>query len=275
MYRLLTHCISILRRTPSSSVHLHLLSHITSEPIKQIVLTQLQAKNSTAQVKPLTNRPVSEDYTSFCEPTSEPTPELGSDNIVILDKIKDPSAYTDSRKILEEIELRNPELGVDFAYTLSAGGIALHCKSIKDYNLALQPWPKDSFGGSNITPHPPASARLKATNSVVIRNIKQEITDTDIQLATQLITGSSTSVRRFKNRRTGRFMPIAELTVNSNSEKGITQLLKQGIKIGTVILPCEPKRTAKVIRCYNCNLFGHTAYHCSNPKTCVVSRPLR
>jgi len=242
------------------------LSLINSEPIKQGVLSQLQASNSTTPAKSHTHISTAEEDVT---PLIEPAAEIGSDNIVILDKLKDPSSYTDCRKIVEEIKLRNPDLGVDFAYILPAGGIAVHCKSIEDYNLALQPWPKDSFGGSNITPHPPASARLKSTTSVVIRNIKQDITDTAIQQAAQHITGSTTSVRRFKNRRTGRFMPIAELTVNSSNEEIITLLLKQGIKIGTVILPCEPKRTARVIRCYNCNLFGHTAYHCSNVKTCV------
>ena len=239
---------------------------INPESIKHGVLLQLKASDSTIPAKSHTHKSIAEEDIT---PLIEPEAEIGSDNIVILDKLKDPSTYTDCRKIVEEIKLRNPELGVDFAYTLPAGGIAVHCKSIEDYNLALQPWPKDSFGGSNITPHPPASARLKSTTSVVIRNIKQDITDTAIQQAAQLITGTTTSVRRFKNRRTGRFMPIAELTVNSSNEEIITLLLKQGIKIGTVILPCEPKRTARVIRCYNCNLFGHTAYHCSNVKTCV------
>ena len=199
-------------------------------------------------------------------PSSEENSSL-SENIVILDGINN-TTYTDSRDILNEVKDKRPELGITLAYVLPAGGIALHCRSVEDKNLALSPWPEKSFNSDHLSTHLPASATpIKKT--VIVRNITKDITDKDIALAVNQATGDTVTVRRFKNRRTGRFMPIAQITASDSNTLNSDKLLTEGLQIRNRTLPCEPRRTAKVIRCFNCQAYGHTSSYCKNKKTCV------
>ena len=186
-------------------------------------------------------------------------------NIVILDNINTPSQYKDSGKILKEIKNQKPTLNVNFAYILSAGGVALHCKTAEDKTLALEPWPSASFGNSDIEAHEPAGGKHKP--AIVCRNIPRHMTDEEIKEAAEEFTGKKCTVRRFKNHRTDSYMPIAKLELCSQSAAQL--LVEKGIIVGRKVLPCEPSIKNSVIRCYNCNEYGHTQKCCKNVLSCT------
>ena len=189
-----------------------------------------------------------------------------SNNIVIIDNIANPSPYKNSGVILKEIKTFKPNLNVKHAYVLPAGGIALHCRSEKDKQEALEPWPEESFEHSSIVAHEPSGAQHGA--DFVCRNISKHIRDTDIVEAVKFITGDSCQVQihRFKNRSKNCFMPLARITISDSSK--IDVFLQNGLLIGRKILPCQRFRKNLIIRCYNCQGYGHISKLCDKPTTC-------
>jgi len=208
-------------------------------------------------------------------PSHQDSPLHNPNHIVILDGLKSPNKYRDSRAILEELRSVKPDLHISSAYLLPAGGIALHCNSLADTEIALADWPTTAFEGSKLHPHPPSSAGKRT--SVIARNIPRNISDSDIATAVTDQIKKTVTVRRFYNRRTNQPMPIVEINYNhSGIDTASSILISEGLKVGAKVLPCEEKRITRVIRCYRCQHFGHTAATCeNNDKICVdCSLPL-
>ena len=226
----------------------------SSQPTHKDSPTQLKTSHSSSQ-HISTNSP--EDLTKE---------NSDLENIVIIDGIENPKRYGDSKQILKEIKSHKPNLSVDYAYRLPRAGIALHCKTSSDKSEALKQWPDQAFGSNNIKAHTTAD---KKKSVLIIRNIPRNITDSDLAHHIESSSGEKPSIRRFKNRRTNQLMPLAELNFSTYCPNIVDKLLKEGLQIGSRKLPCEPRRTARVLRCYNCQQFGHVAKVCNNQKVCV------
>ena len=73
------------------------------------------------------------------------------------------------------------------------------------------------------------------------------------------------SARRLLNRISGRPTKIVKLVCDRDN---VNDLLKCSIVIDRVKCTVELERRFKVIRCYNCQRFGHLARNCKNSPVC-------
>jgi len=94
---------------------------------------------------------------------------------------------TSSQRILKEINLFCSKVKVDFAYSLTKGGVAIHTNSKEDRNLLLDVLPAESFGGG--VKHPPlgqgdCTAYIKGVDtSVHVQKIPELFHDKGIEFS--------------------------------------------------------------------------------------------
>ena len=191
-------------------------------------------------------------------------PENKTPYIAIIDNICKPELYRNSTTILKEIKRCKPELKVTFAYQLVGGGIALHLPTKNDYQAVTNGWPTDAFQSPNINVHPPA--RNQSCSEAYIKSVPINITNTHIK---QLITDqfqTEVSVYRLRNRYN--LNPIQVVRIQGDSSI-IGSIIESGIKTEHSVYQVNPKRVCKVVRCFNCQKYGHTANTCKNQPVCV------
>ena len=75
------------------------------------------------------------------------------DKILVVDNIENSSEFSSSTRILKEVKLFCPDIKIEFAYSLSKGGIAIHATCREDRDRLLNELPAESFGGG--FKHPP------------------------------------------------------------------------------------------------------------------------
>ena len=208
------------------------------------------------------NKPDPDNY-------EKPNPEL----IVILDS-NFPGKFRNSREIQRVITQHKPSIQYHNAYSLHLGGVAICCKDEESKLTALDPWPKEAFDYAEVNPHSPASVAKQDTDAfeLVARNLPSQKHDQllceNIKREYKAETGSkSCSIRRFFNKSQNKYMPVAEIVIDSAVASN--HLIKSGIKVNNAHVCFEPKRKAKIVRCYNCQKFGHAAHQCSNDPVCV------
>ena len=191
------------------------------------------------------------------EPKSDPR-----DKILIIDNIANPKVFIDSQEILKEVK-KFSEIPIDFAYQLAKGGIALHVKSKEDRDLLRNQLPPKSFGGG--IKHPP-SQKAKSSN-FFIKGVDTSIDIDDLRTILKTKSIHLTGIRRLLNRESGRPTKTVKLTCNNTeSEKLSTQ---DRLIINGKNCHLERERKVKIIRCYNCQKFGHISANCKNKAVCV------
>jgi len=196
---------------------------------------------------------------------SEENPVLVSDtnaneNILIIDNISNPADFSSSKRILHEVNLYCPEVKIEYAYSLAKGGVAIHTvdKSARDF--LLNKLPQESFGGG--TKHLP---RDRSCVTVFIKGVCTSVSTQDFTQVLKRCHIETIDVRRLVNRHSGK--PLRVLKVKCSEENSKRLLLCQ-IVINNTTCVIEKERSVRVIRCYNCQSFGHLAKFCSNKRRC-------
>ncbi|MEW8546768.1 MAG: hypothetical protein AB2693_24905 [Candidatus Thiodiazotropha sp.] len=187
-----------------------------------------------------------------------------SKKVIIVDGLKDPREFQNSRDIKQEIRKYKGDVKIKYAYPLKRGGIAIHTESEDDIKLLKEDWPEEAFqGGSAISFH---------ENSIVPRcvfkNVLPHLHIETIISEVERQTGIVVNARRLKYRDTGKPMPIVIITCNSFEDqqtlfKSKVILCKKNIKVTSY----QSKRGTPT-RCYNCQEFGHIAVLCKKETKC-------
>jgi len=183
-----------------------------------------------------------------------------SDNILIIDNINNPSEFSSSKRILHEVNLFCPEVKVEYAYSLAKGGVAIHTVDKSGRDILLNKLPLESFGGG--IKHFP---RNRSCDTVFIKGVCTSVSVKEFTKILQSYGVDVIEVRRLLNRNTGK--PLRVIKVKSSTEN-YSQLLSFHIVINNHKCTVEPQRSVRVIRCYNCQSFGHLARFCLNDKRC-------
>ena len=190
--------------------------------------------------------------------------KVSPDFAVILDGLSYPGNYSKSSHILKEISRCKPDLRVTYAYSLAGGGICIHLPDKLNFELALQTWPEDSFDFSPIRPHPPAAAVGKA--SAFVKNVSVfhscEFIEQEI-LENHRITAS---VKRLTDHKLHQPIPVIKIVADTADT---ISLIQSGVIINKLIHRAEESHH-RIVRCFRCQLFGHTASSCHNDHTCAV-----
>ncbi len=204
-------------------------------------------------------KPIPDDSVNV---TSTEESQCAQEHIVILDKVATPRDFIDSSDIKREINRCKPDLKVKHAYSLPAGGIALHLQTREAEKTALAPWPEDAFG-ANVQAHKPN--RCQPNPTVVVKNINTSHTEQELEKSLKLKYGDEVSVKRLWSNRSDSPLPIIKVTLN---QEVYSTVLKDGISVLNRDHKCYPKHTYKVVRCYNCQKFGHISKTCKHISRC-------
>lgn len=210
---------------------------------------------------------------SICEKKVDKSKTGLDENIVIIDKIESPKDFSDSREIRKEIsKYPNLDKKVNFAYSLSKGGIALHFK--EEYKVVQENInhiiPNNIFGGKTNNHIPESHARNRETVGYIrniplncdISSIRQKIKDlTQVKIV---------KLQQLRYWDTKKCMPIIKIQVN------VPEDLETLIKFGYFNLAhgkkdsfVERRRINKVTRCFNCHRFGHSSNKCTFQNRCI------
>jgi len=183
-----------------------------------------------------------------------------ADNILIVDNIGNPAEFASSRRILKEVNNFCPEVKVEFGYSLARGGVAIHTVDRIGRDILLDKLPVESFAGG--VKHPP---KYRSSDTLFAKGICTSVSTQEFVSVLKASAIDVIDVRRLTNRFSGK--PIRVLKIRCLHEFS-SLLLESKIQVRNSVCVIEKERRARVIRCYNCQMFGHLARFCNNKRRC-------
>ena len=192
-----------------------------------------------------------------------PTPHSfnrNSNQVVIIDNIKESWKFRKSYHIKREFTKYFPDIKLSLAYSLKAGGIALHLTNQEAATRVLKYlWPAEAFNnsGSQIYCHP-----VNNKPKVILKNINPSLSEEEIERILQTFTPEKLTARRFYYRDTGKPLPVVKVTCAS--ETAINLLLDKCQIVDGKEVRVEKFQAIhrREITCFNCQDQGHIARSC-------------
>ena len=240
--------VSASKKALAVHEHVELKDHCSSK--SQSVRTEARSPDKLA---PLSSALQSDKSVISSEASS-------ADNILIVDNINNPAEFASSRRILKEVNNFCPEVKVEFGYSLARGGVAIHTVDRISRDILLEKLPEESFGGG--IKHPP---KHKSSDTLFVKGVCTSVSAQEFVSVLKAYDIDVVDVRRLTNRISGK--PIRVLKVKCMHEFS-SRLLESKILVRNSVCVIEKERRARVIRCYNCQAFGHLAKFCNNKRRC-------
>ncbi len=186
-------------------------------------------------------------------------------SIIIIDNVQIPQNQRNSSKLKGLINKAKPDINISQVYTLAGGGIALHCKDKASQELALGDWANTGLNPTG-KPKPHKIKGLQDSQVVVVKSVNTRYSEKELLQEIKVRYPSASNVHRLYNRINNTPFPIIKVTLSCSEASAI---LKNQIHIFGQNLTCESCRSTKVVRCYQCQRFGHTANFCVFGHRCV------
>ena len=243
-------------------------SNTNSGNIQQIDITV----GPTKETEPITNKNISNTKTiseelkelretattTFVNNTNT---NINPKNIRIIDNIPpnlQPKSSSDIKKRIKEYT--KEEITVDYTYILPKGGIVIHLSCTADIDILEQEL-NNIYPGTICNP-PKSQLNIK---KVIIKNIEPNIQLEDLTNEIKTTFPDCTKIRRFHSAITHKPLPI--ICITCTTADTYEKLIQEGVQIFNNKYKCEIYRKP-VIRCFNCQRFGHIARNCINKTTC-------
>ncbi|XP_076341473.1 uncharacterized protein LOC143242014 [Tachypleus tridentatus] len=176
-------------------------------------------------------------------------------------------ATTRIPEIANELRKLFPHVILKELRRLPRGGVIIKCADPHSYGTILKPWPNNAFNGANISTRIPGN-RLPG-KEVVIRSVPFDITLDEVkeELETQGIEVNK--LIRIKSPKTGLPTPLIKISIPN--EKTAEKVLSSGIILYYNHHQVEEVRNTapRVLQCFKCQRFGHTANACRSLVRCV------
>ena len=174
-------------------------------------------------------------------------------NIRLIDKIPQTLRPKNSTQIKKRIkEFSSEQINIQYSYTLPKGGVAIHTETEKD----AETLEKETI---SFLAAPAQNLTQTGFTKVVMKNINPFISTEDIKQVVDKKFNQNSKIRRFHSSVNRKPLPIISISCHSEIS---SKLLIDGIYIFGKHYNCEQYKKL-VIRCFNCQQFGHIAKHCS------------
>ena len=152
-----------------------------------------------------------------------------------------------------------PDTRLVLAYSLKAGGIALHLANKESAQKVLQfRWPETAFNnsGSQLHCHTPSNH-----HKVILKNIDPSLSEKEVQDLVEGFLSEKIQVKRFYYRDTGKRLPVVKIR---GSETACHKLLTRSFTIQGKEVQVSKFLSVhhREIPCYNCQEGGHIARSC-------------
>ena len=167
-----------------------------------------------------------------------------------------------SRAMKQEISKSFRSINIDAAYPTSKGTLVFQFKSKEEADQVISNWDSGFFGGGT-SAHKP----LQEKKYGAIKDVPLELDDD----AVKELVGKRYGVESCKRiiYRDGKKSHIVQCKFASETD--LLKAIDEGIIYDEYLrLRCEASqsRQVRVIRCYNCQQFGHISKFCQKPQTC-------
>ena len=182
-----------------------------------------------------------------------------SSNLVIIDNIKESWKYKSSSNIKREFSKYFRDVKLILAYSLKAGGIALHLASRESAERVLRfLWPAEAFGGSGTQLYCHTTSNKP---KVILKNIDTSVSEKEVEDLVHMLVHEKVSVKRFHFRDTGKRLAVVKVTC---SETASDSLLSNSLNIlgRDIIIEKFENIHRREITCFNCREKGHIARSC-------------
>ena len=198
---------------------------------------------------------------SVCDQKQKPN----SKHIIVVDNIKEAQHFKSSKNIQEKL-IQHPQFkGVNFAYSLPRGGVAIHFNSDKEAEEVLSNWPATVFSDTE-NPHKIESKALSVTGFV--KNIDTRVTDNQLRGFLESKECRVKEVKKVFHRYSGKPMPIRKIYFQSVSDLDKAIKLEYIFKLNGKQAYCEKEKGFRVVRCFSCHRFNHISANCPNRSNC-------
>ncbi len=232
------------------------------KPLKEKEIT-LKSSSKDSDTEPS----ASEQHSDSISQDSPRENTAGSDQrIVILDNVKLSKELINSKKLKSEINKVKPAIKLKQIYPLAGGGIALHCADKESQDSALGAWPKSPLNWES-EPKPHKVRNQQQVQSIIIRSVNTKHTEQDLLSHIQAKHPSVIAVHRLQNKSANAPFPIIKVTLGR--EEATQILARQSLELFGKKHPCQSCHSIKIIRCFSCQRFGHTASSCVYTEQCV------
>ena len=171
-------------------------------------------------------------------------------HIVIIDNIKQPWNFKQSQSIKREINKYFPNIAIRLAYSLRAGGVAIHVNSKKDQELILDfNWPSEAFqdSGATLSCH-----KDRNEPKVMLKNVDPRIPEEELQEILFQFTCYRNRVVRFKYQDSGKPLPVVKVTFTAEEATELLKIRKLAIKGIEVRVEDYKYLHRRKIECFNC-----------------------
>ena len=177
------------------------------------------------------------------------------------------------RQIMGELRQYHPSLKVSSIKELPKGDFLIIGDSIQDVIiLQNETKMKAALGQKVKITLPKAFQTSKAQNkSLVVKGVPTDITETEFKEFLGLNKINYAKAEWLKSKKDGRVLPIFQLDINDpdEAEALISQNLACNVT-GIVYKVEEFRAPISVLRCYNCQCFGHSAKSCRSKQKCLI-----
>lgn len=191
--------------------------------------------------------------------------QIGKNNTVdfirVVDNITNRHILKDSVSIKKELnKATSSKINIKHTYTLSKGGVAFHFKTQEDINKFEKEVTKIFPGSTCSIP----KSVIKQHKKFIIRNIDPSLSNKYLTSSLQQIIQGKFYLRRFHSSLTRKPLPIVCVTCESST---CDNILKTGVELFGLHFNCE-NYIKPIVRCFNCQLFGHISINCLNKHRC-------
>ena len=210
-------------------------------------------KYITKKTAPINN--INKEKLEVTEERNQPN-KINKTHTVILDNIS--SNLQNPKDIKKHIyKILDSNIKIRYTYCLPKGGLIIDTQSQRDIEII-------SEKSQQIFPGCILNQPRNNQSITVVKNINPRIASEDIEEEIQSYYKVNCEVMRYHSNITKHPFPVISIKTVIQTEA----FLKEGIHIFDKHHPCEVYKPP-IIRCFNCQEFGHIALQCNSKSNCV------
>ena len=177
------------------------------------------------------------------------------------------------RSVMDQLRQYHPSLKVSQAKGLPKGDLLVIGDSVQDIVILQNENKMKAALGQNvkITLLKAYQINRSQNKSLAIKRVPTDITDDEFREFLNLNKISYAKADRLKSKKDGRVLPIFQLEISDPDEAEALLLQNFTCNVTGIVYKVEEfRKPVSVMRCFNCQSFGHSAKNCRSKPKCLI-----